>query len=77
MQQRLALFQISCAKLIKMVRLSLPLVLALMLILAGVAIAYDAITRRDTFPLVGSALAIGLGLVWLWVIIKEWDALGE
>ena len=48
-----------------------------MLILAGVAIAYDAITQHDMFPLVGSALATGLGLLGLWAVIKEWDAPGE
>ena len=58
----------------KMVRLSLPLVLAIMLILAGVAIAYDAITQHDMFPLVGSALVTGLGLLGLWAVIKEWRA---
>jgi hypothetical protein len=54
-----------------MVRLSLPFFLAMMLILTGVAIGYDAITQHDVLPLVGSALATGLGLVWLWAIIKE------
>jgi hypothetical protein len=54
-----------------MVRLSLPLVLSIMLTVAGVAIAYDAITQHDMFPLMGSALATGLGLVGLWAVIKE------
>jgi fucose permease len=57
-----------------MVRLSLSLVLAVVLTLAGAAIAYDAITQRDIFPLVGSAFAIGLGLTWLRAVIKEWRA---
>jgi hypothetical protein len=57
-----------------MVRLSLSLVLAMVLILAGVAIGYDAITQHNMFPLVGSALATGLGLVGLRAVIKEWRA---
>ena len=54
-----------------MVRLSLSLVVAVLLTLAGAAIAYDAITQHDIFPLVGSALATGLGLVWFRAVIKE------
>jgi len=57
-----------------MVRLSLSLVLAMALTLAGGAIAYDAITQHDVFPLLGSALATGLGLVGLRAVIKEWRA---
>ena len=44
----------------------------MVLTLAGVAIGYDAITQHDMLPLVGSALATGLGLVGLRAVIKEW-----
>jgi hypothetical protein len=52
----------------------LSLVLAVLLTLAGAAIAYDAITQHDIIPLVGSALATGLGLVWFRAVIKEWQS---
>jgi hypothetical protein len=56
------------------VRLFLSLVLTMVLTLTGVAIGFDAITQHDMLPLVGSALVTGLGMVALWVVIKEWRA---
>jgi|APPan5920702856_1055754.scaffolds.fasta_scaffold400064_1 hypothetical protein len=55
-----------------MVRLSLSFVLAAGLILAGAALQAVAITDVSPLKFSVSVLAIGLGLVWLWAIIKEW-----
>jgi hypothetical protein len=55
-----------------MVRLSLSSVLAAGLILAGAALQAVAITDTSPLKFSVSVLAIGLGLVWLWAIIKEW-----
>ena len=55
-----------------MVRLSLSFVLAAGLILAGAALQAVAITDVSPLKFSVKVLAIGLGLVWLWAIIKEW-----
>jgi len=55
-----------------MVRLSLSFVLAAALILAGAALQAVAITDTSPLKFAVSALVIGLGLVWIWAIIKEW-----
>jgi hypothetical protein len=57
-----------------MVRLSLSLVLAAALILSGVALQAIAITDTSPVKYAVSVLAIALGAVWLWRIIKEWSA---
>jgi hypothetical protein len=57
-----------------MVRLSISLVLAAALTLAGVALAYQAFTRTVPFEFVVSGFAISAGLVWLWAVVKEWRA---
>ena len=56
----------------EMVRLSLSSVLAAGLILAGVALQAVAITDTSPLKFAVSMLAISLGLVWLWAIVKEW-----
>ena len=58
----------------EMVRLSISLVLAASLTLAGVALAYQAFTRTVPFEFVVSGFAIAAGLTWLWSVIKEWRA---
>jgi hypothetical protein len=57
-----------------MVRLSMSLVLATALTLAGVILAYEAFTRIVPLEFVVSGLAIAVGLTWLWSVIKEWRA---
>jgi hypothetical protein len=59
-----------------MVSLLVSLVLVVVLTLVGLLLGYDAITQHDILPFVGSALATGLGLVWLWVLVNEWRAMG-
>jgi hypothetical protein len=54
-----------------MVALLVSLVLAGMLTLVGLLLGYDAITQHDILPLVGSALATGLGVAWLWVLVRR------
>jgi hypothetical protein len=58
----------------EMVRLSISLVLAAALTLAGVALACQAFTRTVPFEFVVSGFAIVAGLTWLWALIKEWRA---
>jgi hypothetical protein len=58
----------------EMVRLSISLVLAAALTLAGVALACQAFTRTVPFEFVVSGFAIAAGLTWLWAVIKEWRA---
>jgi hypothetical protein len=57
-----------------MVRLSLSFVLAAGLILSGVALQAVAITDTSPLKYAVSLLAIALGVVWLWRVIKEWNA---
>lgn len=57
-----------------MVRLSMSLVLATALTLAGVILAYEAFTRIVPLEFVVSGFAIAAGLTWLGSVIKEWRA---
>lgn len=55
-------------------RLSISLVFAAALTLAGVALAYQACARTAPFEFVVSGFAIAAGLTWLWSVIREWRA---
>lgn len=57
-----------------MVRLSIALVLAVALTLAGAAVDFDALLNRAPGKFVVGGVAIALGLLWLRAIIKEWRA---
>ena len=55
-----------------MVRLTLSLVLAIALALAGGAVEYEAFTTNSPLKFVVGVIAMGLGLVWLYRTITEW-----